>query len=327
MRPDTPAIDRRDELVKYVESYADRLDGRLGVFLGFPRGPDEFDVVAERNAETAFAAASTIKLPILYALYDEYDGRLGDLEESREIAAENRVAGSGLYHLLDSTAPSVEDLARAMIAVSDNAATNELVDLLGMDRIEETAADLGMERTRLRRKMMSTVGDNDLELTGDWPAGEPANATAPADCARLFADLIYRTTLSDAAYDRLSVPLREQKHAMLFPRYLPMDVERAHKTGQLPSAALDTGYVEPPAGIRRGGFGRPPLRLSLQPRPCHRPRPRRPAPRLRGVRRRTRRRHRRGRRHRRNRGRGVFVAVASVGVSRGAPRARIASPN
>jgi len=246
MRPDTPRLETRDELAEYVESYADRVDGRLGVFLGFPRGPDEFDVVAERNAETAFAAASVIKLPVLYALYDEYDGRLGDLDGSCAISARNRVAGSGLYHLLDSPEPSVEDLARAMIAISDNAATNELVDLLGMERIEEAAADLGMARTRLRRKMMATVGDNDLELSGDWPEGDPANATAPADCARLFADLIHRATLSEAAYDRLAVPLREQKHAMLFPRYLPMEVECVHKTGQLPTAALDTGYVEPP---------------------------------------------------------------------------------
>lgn len=246
MRPDTPRLETRDELAEYVDSYADRLDGRLGVFLGFPRGPDEFDVVAERNAETAFAAASVIKLPVLYALYDEYDGRLGEVSESREISARNRVAGSGLYHLLDSPDPSVEDLARAMIAISDNAATNELVDLLGMERIEAAAADLGMAQTRLRRKMMATVGDNDLELSGDWPEGEPANATAPADCAHLFADLIHRETLSEAAYDRLAVPLREQKHAMLFPRYLPMEVECVHKTGQLPSAALDAGYVVPP---------------------------------------------------------------------------------
>ncbi|UPV76038.1 class A beta-lactamase-related serine hydrolase [Halorussus limi] len=246
MRPDPPAVETRAELAEYVESYADRLDGRLGVFLGFPRGPDEFDAVVRRNAETAFAAASTVKLPVLYALYDEYDGRLDDLDRTREIASENRVAGSGLYHLLSATDPSVEDLARAMIAVSDNAATNELINLLGTDRIEAAAADLGMERTRLRRKMMATLGDNDLEPTRDWPADEPANATSPADCARFFADVVHRATLSAAAYDRLLVPLREQKHTMLFPRYLPMDVSLTHKTGRLPTAALDAGYVEPP---------------------------------------------------------------------------------
>ena len=246
MRPECPSVETDEALADYVDSYREKVDGRLGVFLGFPRGPDEFEVVYRTNADERFAGASVVKLPILYALYEAYDGRLGELDAPREIAPENRVAGSGVLHLLSANAtPSLSDLARAMIAISDNAATNELIDELGMAEIERAAADLGMTDTRLRRKMMATLGDNDLELSGDWPDGEPANATTPADCARFFADLVHETTLSSAAYAQMRVPLREQKHAMLFPRYLPEDADVVHKTGQLPSAALDAGYVRP----------------------------------------------------------------------------------
>ncbi|WP_158059125.1 serine hydrolase [Halorussus halophilus] len=247
MRPDGPRIETTAQLGEFVDSYREKLDGRLGVFLGFPDGPDDFDVVYRRAATTQFASASVVKLPVLYALLAKYDGRLSELDAPREIAPENRVAGSGVLHLLSAT-PTLRDLARAMISISDNAATNELVDELGMDRIESAAADVGMTDTRLRRKMMATLGDNDLELSGDWPDGEPANATTPLDCARFFADFHSEATLSAAAYDEMAVPLEAQKHAMKFPRYLPRDATVVHKTGELPEAALDTGYLRPPGG-------------------------------------------------------------------------------
>ncbi|WP_135830255.1 serine hydrolase [Halorussus halobius] len=246
MRPDRPTFETDADLADYVDNYARKLDGRLGVFLGFPRGPDDFEVVYRSRAAETFSSASVIKLPVLYALYEKYDGRLGGLDRPREIAPENRVAGSGLFHLLSETRPSLQDLARAMIAISDNAATNELIDEVGIERIEQSARDLGMADTRLRRKLMATLGDNDLDVTREWPEGEPANATTPADCARFFADVLHEATLSSAAYDRLVVPLEEQKHATSFPRYLPFETPIAHKTGSIPTAALDTGYVSDP---------------------------------------------------------------------------------
>ena len=257
MRSDRPAIETEAALADHIDSYAEAAvdDGRLGVFLGFPRGPDDFDVVYRSRADETFTSASVIKLPILYALYEKYDGDddLAALDRRRGIAPENRVAGSGLFHLLSATEPSLEDLARAMIAVSDNAATNELIDEVGMARVEGAAGRLGMDDTRLRRKMMATLGDNDLEVTGEWPAGEPANATTPADCARFFADLVHEATLSPEAYDRMVVPLREQKYASSFPRYLPFETPVAHKTGSVPTAALDAGYVSLPEGEEDAG--------------------------------------------------------------------------
>jgi len=246
MRPDRDPVETDADLRAHVDAIADRFDGRLGVFLGVPESPEEFDVVVQKDADETFTSASVIKLPILYALYETYDGRLDELDEPRPIAPMNRVGGSGLFHLLDEPTPSLEDLARAMIAISDNAATNELIDELGADRIESAAARIGMDDTRLRRKMMATLGDTDFETAGEWPDGEPANATTPADCARFFADVIHEATLSPAAYDRLRVPLDEQKDKSLFARYLPFEAPITHKTGGLPTAALDAGFLSRP---------------------------------------------------------------------------------
>ncbi|WP_435155229.1 serine hydrolase [Haladaptatus sp. DFWS20] len=218
----------------------------LGVFLGFPHGPDEFDIVCARNDTRKFQSASVVKLPILYALYEQYDGRLSDLAESCPLDPENRVGGSGILHLIDAT-PTVEDLARAMIATSENAATNQLIDLLDMAAVNDSAAKLGMERTRLARKMMTTLEDTDFEESGiRVPEDEPANVTTPLDCARYFFDLACEATLSPAAYERLRIPLSAQKDTSMIPRYLPYETDVAHKTGWLPSAALDTGLLSVP---------------------------------------------------------------------------------
>lgn len=245
MRHEGPPVETDADLARTIDSIADRFDGRLGVFLGVPRGPDAFDVLHSRNADEEFVAASVIKLPILYALYEAHDGDLGRLGETRPIAAENRVGGSGLFHLLDDPTPSLEDLARAMIAISDNAATNQLIDELAADRIESAAARLGMDDTRLRRKMMATLGENDFDPLGEPPENGPANVTTPTDCARFFADLVHEATLSAPAYERLRVPLDEQKDRSLFARYLPYRTPIAHKTGGLPTAALDAGVLRP----------------------------------------------------------------------------------
>ncbi|WP_049969680.1 serine hydrolase [Haladaptatus cibarius] len=257
MRPTTPTLESRDELGKYVECYADRIDGELGVFLGFPYGPDEFDTVYTRNARRAFRSASVVKILILYALYERYDGRLDSLAESCPLAPENRVGGSGILHLLDAT-PTIEELARAMIATSDNAATNQLIDHLSMTTINDSAAKLGMKHTRLARKMMTTLEATDFEESEiHVPEDEPANVTSPVDCARFFADIGCEATLSANAYERLCVPLSAQKDTSMVPRYLPYETEIMHKTGWLPTAALDAGLLSVP------DEGTPPLVFSV----------------------------------------------------------------
>ncbi|MFB9805860.1 serine hydrolase [Haladaptatus pallidirubidus] len=189
-----------------------------------------------------------MKLPVLYALYERYDGRLDSLAESCPLDPENRVGGSGVLHLLDAT-PTIEDLARAMIATSDNAATNQLIDLLGMAAVNDSAAKLGMGNTRLARKMMTTLEATNFEASGiHVPEDEPANVTAPFDCARFFADIACEATLSADAYERMRIPLSAQKDTSMIPRYLPYENDAAHKTGWLPTAALDAGLLSVPDG-------------------------------------------------------------------------------
>ncbi|MFB6194650.1 MAG: serine hydrolase [Haloplanus sp.] len=257
MRPATPAIATRDRLREYVTAYADRIDGRLGVRVAVLNDADDRDIVVSHRPDRPYASASVIKLPVLYALYRAHAGDLDALREPHGLADENRVGGSGLLHLLD-VEPSLRDLARAMIAVSDNAATNELIDHLGREAINEAASDLGMGHTHLGRKLMTTLeGESEesgaeSESDADGDSSDPTNTTAPLDCVRFFAELCHGDRLSERAREEMLEALGHQKDISMFPRYLPYEDEGAgdlaHKTGWLPTAALDTGVVLPDAG-------------------------------------------------------------------------------
>ncbi len=243
MRPTITTVDSRSNLVEYVDGYAAEVDGRLGVFLGFIEGPDSFDVVYEHRSSLAFESASVIKLPIIHALYRRHQGDLAGLGATQGLKPRNRVGGSGLFHLLADPTPSLRDLARAMIAISDNGATNELIDYLGFGSINETAETIGMTDTQLRRRMMVTLEDNDLGPRRNLPTDGPANTVSPRDCAAFFADVVTEKTLPSEAYEDLRTPFREQKYGDHFTRYFPYDTHVEHKTGWIPSAALDAGIV------------------------------------------------------------------------------------
>ncbi|WP_440767201.1 serine hydrolase [Natronorubrum sp. DTA7] len=252
-----------NELLSAAEAIDERLGGRLGMVVcdvGSDQNVEsDHDVesdssstplVAVRPSER-FGAASIVKLPILYALYRTYDGRLADLDRPHPIAPENRVGGAGLFHLLSDPTPTTEDLATAMIAVSDNAATNELIAHLGFDAIDEGAADLGLGGTRLGRKMMQTPAVDPTTSTLETDRASPiesnghryVNRVTPRDCAVLLSDIHGERTLSSAAYERLARPLAHQHDSSMVPRYLPPDIEIRHKTGNLPSVAADAGLL------------------------------------------------------------------------------------
>lgn len=237
MRPATPPK-TRVEFRDRVDAFGDRLDARFGAFFGFPTTSETFDVVHAVRPNERFTSASLIKLFVQYVLYDRYDGRLDVLTKPHGLAAENRVAGTGLFHLLDDPDPTLEDLAMAMIAISDNAATNELIDHLGREKINTILNELGYDDTHLGRKMMVTGGG-----TKDLPPDISENVTSPRDVASLVADTVHEPTLSPAAYDRLRVPLRHQHDTSMVARYLPLDVDIEHKTGELTDAVLDAGTL------------------------------------------------------------------------------------
>jgi hypothetical protein len=117
-------------------------------------------------------AASTIKVLISAALWCAVED--GELAADRRLTAGEAPApgGGGLLESFDpATALTVADLNVLMLALSDNAATNALIDVVGLDRVNQLAARLGLERTAVRRSMMDVEaaerGDDNVTCAGD----------------------------------------------------------------------------------------------------------------------------------------------------------------
>ncbi len=132
-----------------LERIASSADGVIGYAIVDITSGDRF----ERLPVTAFPTASTIKLAVLYELFRQADERRIDLNEARPLDRSMAVPG-GLLYELTTPSLSLRDLAVAMILQSDNTAANVLIDRLGMDAINARIASLGLQHTRLRRRMI-----------------------------------------------------------------------------------------------------------------------------------------------------------------------------
>lgn len=130
----------------------------------------------EWNPNESFPAASAIKVPILCEVFRQAgEGRFG-LLDPRTLRADDVVPGSGiLKDLTPGVALSVRDLATLMIVVSDNTATNMLIDVVGVASVNDLMTQLGLTGTRLEAKLFKA------------PEGAPLNRSTPRDLGRLMA--------------------------------------------------------------------------------------------------------------------------------------------
>jgi beta-lactamase class A len=108
------------------------------------------------NEQLVFPQGSSIKIPILIELFRQAESRPAILRERQRVTPATRTAGSGVIGQFadGSSELSNEDLAVLMIVLSDNTATNLLIDAVGMDAVNRTMASIGAPQTKLQRKMI-----------------------------------------------------------------------------------------------------------------------------------------------------------------------------
>lgn len=107
------------------------------------------------NPSAVYHAASTIKVPILYTALALWDRGLLDLGEKIALTDAEKVGGCGVLKLMSSgTALPILDLLALMICVSDNTATNMMIERIGIDIVNAEMSSLGLKHTHLARKLM-----------------------------------------------------------------------------------------------------------------------------------------------------------------------------
>lgn len=218
----------RAKTQKQLTEIAEGLDGVMGFVIVDLESGERF----ERLGTETFPLASTIKLAILYELFKQADeGRL-KLDEVRPLDRRHAVGGSGILVELGTPAMSLRDYAVLMVVVSDNTATNLLIDAVGMQNVTNRMSALGMPGLKLRRRMIDAAA----ALRGD------ENVGSPADLARLLGIIHRSEGLKKDSSDGILAILKKRKPSALRDG-VPASVPVANKTGTLEGVAADAGIV------------------------------------------------------------------------------------
>ena len=186
------------------------------------------------NYSGQMPAASLIKVFILAEAMDEVKAGNYKLEDEYKIKGSDIVEGSpALQNKPAGTKISFGTLLEKMITVNDNTATNMLIDILGMDTINEYIQAKGYEDTVLSRKMMEVEAQK---------AGKE-NYTSVNDLVNIF-ERLYNNKCVSADYDKKMLQLlKEQKANNKIPALLPKNIIIAHTDGDLPGVQNDCGIV------------------------------------------------------------------------------------
>lgn len=202
-----------------------------------------------------FPAASVVKMAILAAYLRAVDeGRIHPGQQLT-LRGKDKVPGSGLLKgLPDGTQQTAGELAKLMIARSDNTATNLLMDLLGLEYLSDSFRRMGLKQTRLSRKMM----DFSLRRKG------VENVTTAEDTALVWRKFYHRQVGGREASEEYVELLKGQEIRDRIPALLPPGTPVANKTGLERGVCHDSGIIFGPGGdllvcvlTRNGSLSRP----------------------------------------------------------------------
>lgn len=185
------------------------------------------------QADMPLVAASVIKIPILVEAFRQArDGQIS-MEEIFTIRPEDKMPSCGaLTYLHDGLQVTLRDLCVLMIILSDNSATNLLIDRLGIENVNQTLRRLGLETTTLRRRLFDSAASQ---------KGIQNHITA-REMGKLFRLLEEGACVSPQADQAMLSILKDQRLNGKIPFFLD-DFDIAHKTGEDSGTTHDVGIV------------------------------------------------------------------------------------
>lgn len=235
-------MDERLSLENRIGVELKSYDGLMGIYIDDLRG----NVIRIREHEQ-FETASTIKLFVLAALFERIDRGEVSLSDMLEYRREHVIDGSGILSSMEvGTRLSVKNVGTLMIIVSDNIATNMLIDFLGVDRINDCIQRLGCRDTILHNRI-------------DFEKYSRLGTSTPADYASMWVRMAQGTLISRAASEQMLEICRQQHYNSMLTRNLPpyyLDADNydeeiiyvASKSGSMNACRNDGGIVSTPYG-------------------------------------------------------------------------------
>jgi beta-lactamase class A len=181
------------------------------------------------RGDSTFPTASLIKVTVLVSLFDLVEHDSMSLDDPIRVQHIDKVPGSGiLQYLQDNAEVTVRDAAFLMSTVSDNTATNLLLDKIGIRRVWKKTEALGLPHTKIHAKVFkrstTTVAPDSSEKYG-------LGVTTPNEMARLFELMARGQAVSPRADSAMLDILANNMNGNMLQRYVP-DVRFAHKDGE-----------------------------------------------------------------------------------------------
>jgi beta-lactamase class A len=259
----------QEKLLEIVNS----AQGTFGVYVKHLQSGESASI----NGDRLFQAASVFKIPILATLMrDVAEGRT-DLNKRIRLAEHDIVPGSGVFKELDHGAEiTVKDLATMMIIVSDNLATDQILSIVGKDRVEQYMAELGLTQTFVKfncwellslyvglepesysqdffQKINSLLNEGKMDENSIvYQESTDNNVTSPIDMGRLLEQIATSNPIPGVAARQVFDILTKQQLRNRIPRLLPKGTILGCKSGTLGSVINDCGIVHLPD--QRGQF-------------------------------------------------------------------------
>lgn len=201
-----------------------------------------------RNERETFHAASTMKVPVMLALFEAISrGELSlrqpvtvkndfvSILDGSHYALEAREDSDGELYTFVGTSRPLEDLMRRMIVRSSNLATNILIEFVGAPNV---------------MRLMKSIGANDIKVLRGveddraYHAGMN-NTTTANDLLLVLKTVAERRAISPEASDAMLDILKAQEHNDGIPAGLPKEIRVAHKTGSITKISHDAAVVYP----------------------------------------------------------------------------------
>jgi beta-lactamase class A len=258
---------KASKLQKRLEAMAANFNGIVGVAIQ----NIETDETAQLNADELFPMASVYKIPIMVEVFQQIEGGHFSLNDRVELTEDMRALGSGILTLMDTgLKPTIKDLITLMIIVSDNEATDILLNKVGADNVNNTMKKLGLKNIQVNRTTRELIGDYlglmdpKLKSMGrkelrQLPAGYITpemearaekefskimkDVATPKDMNALLIKIFKGEAVSPLYCKEMLRILGQQQFNTRLPRYLSEGSTVIHKTGTIGSTTNDAGII------------------------------------------------------------------------------------
>ena len=201
-----------------IKSRIGKIDGKIGIFY--------MDILSEESCTVGncdvFISAGIAKLPIIVEAFRQIDLGIIKKEDVYCLKESDKVPSLGaLNNLHESIQLTIEDLYKLMIIVSDNTATNILIEILGIENINSTMTAMGFDKTRIERKFFDKQ-KADLGYE---------NRFSLVEMGELLKRLYNLQIISSKFSQEIINILKEQQRNNIIPYYFEEEMPIAHLQG------------------------------------------------------------------------------------------------